>query len=108
MPTMKKVQMPDGNGGFFEIEGEAHEGSMANAERLAEATAQVSENEAHDHMLKVLQFEQARARDLGLTPEQRAFAMTLLCISMRETFKSGPEAFDKINEAAYDYYLKNS
>jgi hypothetical protein len=103
-----KVQFPDGKGGFIEIEGDVHQGSMANAQKQADTASKVAENEVHDHMLKVLQFEQTRARDFNLTPQQRAFAMTLLVISMRENFPAGTDEFDKINHEAYNFYLKNN
>jgi hypothetical protein len=103
-----KVQFPDGKGGFIEIEGDVHQGSMANAQKQAEVAGRLAESEGHDHMLNVLKFEQVRARELNLTPDQRAFAMTLLVIAMRENFAGGTDAFDNINREAYDYYIKNN
>lgn len=106
--TTKRVQYPDGKGGFIEVEGEVHRGSMANLDKQAETTLKVAEKDAHDHMLKVLQFEQTRARDFNMSPEQRAWAMVLMVISMRENYPGGAEEFDKINSDAYAYYLKNA
>lgn len=106
--TKARVQYPDGKGGYIEIEGDLHQGSMAAPEKQGATTLKVAENEAHEHMGKVLQYEQSRARDFNLTPEQRAFSMLLLVVSMREGFPGGTDAFDKINAEAYDYYLKNS
>lgn len=106
--TISKIRVPDGHGGWMEVDGEITQGSMANTHKQAEALQSQLDNEAHEHMVKVLQFEQTRSQEMNLAAEQRAFAMLLLVISMRERFPKGTDVFDKINEAAYNYYLKNS
>jgi hypothetical protein len=103
-----KITVPDGSGGWADVEGDLRTGSKADANKQAEVVLNQLEAEAHDHMLKVLQFEQTRAREMNLSPEQRAFAMTLLCIAMREAYKDGPEKFDDINRKAWEYFKVNN
>lgn len=103
---MAKTTIPDGKGGWIEVEGEVHQGVQRTQEQ---ALSKQFESDAHEHMLKVLQFEQTLAQESNRDPQTRAFAMLLLVISMREgKFPGGPEAFDQVNELAYQYYLKNS
>lgn len=102
------MQMPDGKGGFKEMEGDLLPGGAADKEKQDAAAIAAAATEAHDHMVRILKFEQMCAKESNLTPQQRAFSALLTVIAMREmNFPGGPEAFDEINKAAYAYYTEN-
>jgi hypothetical protein len=106
MPTMK---LPDGNGGWVEVEATAtHDGQTADAERQAAAQRRAFIEDAGAMTEAVNKFMHAYAKDHELSKEHVAFSMALLLCNIRNEYPDGPEAFDKIAEGAQDYYDENT
>lgn len=107
---MATVQVPDGKGGFKEIEAESFKGGKVKADKQAKAIEQSWYDDACKLTDDVLKFAQLRARELNLTKEQFAFAGNLVLINMRETYPGknpktiDPESFDELGKLAWEYW----
>jgi hypothetical protein len=113
MTTTRKTQIPDGKGGWKEIEGELLPGATADAKKQADALQQQFISESAEITEKLVMFDRALLKERGLTKEHRAFAAALYCINLRETFpgsdgKPDPVAFDAMAKMAADYYDANA
>jgi hypothetical protein len=111
-PT-RTTKIPDGKGGWTEIEGELLPGATADAKKQEAALKLQFINEAAEVTERLVQFDRALIIDKGLTKEHRAFAAALYCINLRESYpdangKPDPEAFDAIAKMAADYYDANA
>lgn len=110
MTTTRTVKIPDGKGGWKEIEGELLPGARADVEKQEKARQQQFIAEAAGLTERLLKFDRMYVAEQGLTKEHRAFAAALYCINLRETYpdaagkKPDPEAFDVIAKMAADYY----
>lgn len=111
--TTRKIKIPDGSGGWKEIEGELLPGATADAQKQAEGMRQQFISEAAPVTEKLLQFDRVLILDRGLSKEHRAFAAALYCVNLRETYPGedgktpDPTAFDAIAQMAAEYYDEN-
>jgi len=110
MTARRKTKIPDGKGGWKEIEGELLPGATADVKRQEEARTQQFIAEAATITEQIMAFDKDKIAMAGLTKEHRAFAAALYCINLRETYPSAdgktpdPLAFDAIAKMAADYY----
>lgn len=114
MTATRTTRIPDGKGGWTEIEGELLPGATADAKKQEAALKLQFINEAAEVTERLVQFDRALIIDKGLTKEHRAFAAALYCINLRESYPGAdgktpdPEAFDAIAKMAADYYDANA
>jgi hypothetical protein len=112
--TTRITRVPDGKGGWTEIEGELLPGSTADTAKQEAALKIQFINEAAEVTGRLLQFDRALIVDKGLTKEHRAFAAALYCINLRESYPGAdgktpdPTAFDAISKMAADYFDANN
>lgn len=103
-----KTQIPDGKGGWMEVDGKAMPGQKAKLDKQAQAAQEEAEAEAvglveHFHKAGLLY-----QSEHNLSTNQVAFAICLLALNAREYFPDGgPTAFDEINQQAVDYFVAN-
>jgi hypothetical protein len=113
MTTTRKTKIPDGQGGWTEVEGEVLPGAVADGKKQEEALKQQFIAEAASVTERLLQFDRILIMEKGLTKKHRAFAAALYCINLRETYPGSDEktpdsdAFDAISKMAADYYDEN-
>lgn len=107
MATIQKVRVPDGRGGWTDVDGEVQKGHQASADKQEEALKNQFYAEAGELTERLLQFDDMYLRDKGLTKEHRVFAASLYCVNLREGYPDGPAAFDAIASAAAAYYDAN-
>ena len=106
----RKTKIPDGYGGWKEIEGEVLPGSAADSKKQQEALRLKFIDEAATLTERLLQFDRMYIVEKGLSKEHRAFAAALFCVNLRETYPGSdgktpsPEDFDAIAKTAADYY----
>jgi hypothetical protein len=106
------VRIPDGKGGWKEIEGEVISGANPNADtaRQREAMEKQFISEAAGVTEMLAKFDRPLLKERGLTKQHRAFAAALYCVNLRETYPGedgvtpDPEAFDALAKMAADYY----
>ena len=103
---MSKVttKIPDGKGGWIEVEGDALEGKKADLEKQQRALEEQFYKDASamtEYFWKIGRLYQT---ENGLDPAHVAFAVSLLCINVRETYPKGKEEFDRISGTAADYF----
>lgn len=104
-----KTKIPDGKGGFVEIEGEEFKPQgKVDASKRQQIDQQVFIDEAGALTESILKFDTALIKEQGLSKEHRVFAAALYCVNLRDTYPDGTEAFDAIATAAADYYEKNA
>jgi hypothetical protein len=100
-----KVRVPDGKGGWSEVEGEVvAKDQKADAEKQQAALQEEFIKEAGGLTEFLVKCLNARCRELGLSKEHMVFGMALACINLREEYPEGKEAFDTIAQSAADYY----
>ena len=110
MTTTRKTKVPDGKGGWVEIEGELLPGAVADTNRQEEARRKQFIADAAAITDKVIQFDRLLVKERGLSKEHRAFAAALYCVNLRETYPGAdgetpdPEGFDALAKMAADYY----
>lgn len=110
MTTRRTIKIPDGKGGWQEIEGEVLPGATANTIKQEEARGDQFIIEAAGITERLLKFDRMLVMENGLTKEHRAFAAALYCVNLRETYPGAdgktpdPTAFDAIAQAAAAYY----
>ena len=102
------TKIPDGKGGWTEVEGTAVAGAKTNADKQAEALAKVFEEDAGSVADSLMKFDQAMIKERGLSKEHRVFAAALYLVNLRETYPDGFDAFDMIARAAADYYDRHA
>ena len=100
---IKKIFIP----GVGEVDAEVEAGRAFNKEKQAEILEETWTTEAGAHTESLLKYENQRARELNLTPEQRYWAVSLALINMREHFPAGTAAADTLQQGASDYFDKN-
>ena len=109
----RKTKVPDGRGGWTEIEGEVLPGGSMSADKQEAARKQQFILEAAGITARLLQFDRVLIVEGGLTKQHRAFAAALYCVNLRETYPNDanttpdPEAFDAIAKMAAEYYDAN-
>lgn len=113
MTQTRKTKVPDGKGGWTEIEGELLPGAMVDAKKQEEALQKQFIDDSASVTERLVQFDRVLLTERGLTKEHRAFAAALYCINLRESYpgangKPDPEAFDVIAKMAADYYDANA
>lgn len=112
--STRKVRLPDGKGGWKDLEGQLLPGAKADAAKQEEALRQRFINDAAELTERLLQFDRAYLVEKGLSKEHRAFAAALYCVNLRETYPSDdgkspdPGAFDDIARMAAEYYDANA
>lgn len=113
-PTLRKTRIPDGKGGWTEIEGEVLPGAgVADLKKQEEALKKQFIEEAAEITELLVKFDMPLLKERGLTKQHRAFAAALYCINLRESYPGedgktpDPEAFDAISKMAADYYDAN-
>lgn len=110
MTTTRKIKIPDGRGGWTEVEGELLPGAKADTDKQEKARQQQFITDSAGLTERLLKFDRMYIVEQGLTKEHRAFAAALYCINLRETYPGAdgkspdPEAFDAIAKMAADYY----
>lgn len=113
MTEKRKTKIPDGKGGWTEVEGELSPGASADAKRQEEARQKQFIEEAAGVTAQLMTFDRSLIIDRGLEKEHRAFAAALYCVNLRETYPGAdgktpdPAAFDAIAEMAAKYYDEN-
>lgn len=111
--TTRKTKVPDGRGGWTEIEGELLPGGSMDAKKQEEARQKQFIDEAASITEQLVLFDRPILKERGLGKEHRAFAAALYCINLRETYPGAdnktpdPTAFDAIAKMAADYYDAN-
>lgn len=105
----EKIQVPDGSGGWKEIEATRMPGSgtKADSTKQAELLQQQYLEDAGMLTERLGKYIHTYCKEQDLTPEHAAFAVALLAINLREDFPvahGGSEAFDAQAAAAADYY----
>jgi len=111
--TTRKTKIPDGRGGWTEIEGVVLPGGSADMKKQDGALAHQFIVDAAGVTERLVQFDRLLIIESGLTKEHRAFAAALYCINLRETYPGAdgktpdPEAFDAIAKMAASYYDAN-
>lgn len=109
----RKTKIPDGRGGWKELEGELLPGAKADADKQEAALKQKFINEAAELTEKLLQFDRTYIIEKGLSKEHRAFAAALYCVNLRETYPGedgktvDSSAFDAVATMAAEYYDAN-
>ena len=110
MTQTRMVKVPDGRGGWTEIEGEVLPGAKANSVKQEEAHKQQFIKEAAAITESLLKFDRMLIVEQGLTKQHRAFAAALYCVNLRETYPGddektpSPKDFDAIAQMASEYY----
>lgn len=110
-PT-RKTRIPDGKGGWTELEGQLLPGATADSKKQEEALQKQFIAESVEITERLAKFDRVLLTERGLTKEHRAFAAALYCVNLRETYpgadgKPDPEAFDAIAKMAAEYYDAN-
>jgi len=113
MTTTRKVKIPDGKGGWVELEGEVLPGASVDVQKQAEALRKQFIVDAAALTVQLVKWDKQYLTDMGLGKEHRAFAAALYCLNLRETYpgvdgKPDPEAFDVFAQMAADYYDANA
>jgi hypothetical protein len=103
----KKIEVPDGKGGWVKAEGAVHTGAAADKAKQEAAMKAAFIDEAGTLTERIMKFDVIYIKDFGLSKEHRAFAAALYCVNLRETYPDGPEAFDAIAAEAGAYYDAN-
>lgn len=111
--NVRKTRIPDGKGGWTELEGEVLPAMSNDEKKQADARKQLFVAEAAAITERILQFDRMLIMEQGLAKEHRAFAAALYCINLRESYpgvdgKPDPAAFDAIAKSAADYYDANA
>jgi len=108
---MDKITIPDGHGGWTEVPAQRMGGkTKADEKKQAEGAGQQFIHEAGELTERLAKFAHLHCKENGLTPEHLAFAISLLCVNVREDFpkgNNGPAGFDQMALAAQDYYDQN-
>jgi hypothetical protein len=103
----KKIEVPDGKGGWTKADGTVHTGADADKAKQAAAMKAAFIDEAGTLTEKLMKFDVIYLKDFGLSKEHRVFAAALYCVNLREGYPDGPEAFDAIAAEAAAYYDAN-
>lgn len=103
----KKIDVPDGKGGWVKAEGVVHAGAAADKAKQEASMKAAFIDEAGTLTERIMKFDVIYIKDFGLSKEHRAFAAALYCVNLRETYPDGPEAFDAIAAEAGAYYDAN-
>lgn len=109
--STQKTKVPDGKGGWSEMEGELMKGGALDEKKQAEALGKTFFEDAGLLTEKLSKFGVLYCKDHGLTPEHLAFAIQLLGVNIREDFPGqygGSARFDDLGRAASDYYDANA
>lgn len=107
MSQKKAVSVPDGKGGWVAQDMDVVTGAKADPSKAAQAQAKAFADEAAQLTERILQFDRIYLRERALTKEHRVFAAALYCVSLRESYPDGPDAFDAIAADAAAYFDKN-
>ena len=115
MTEKRKIKIPDGKGGWTELEGEVSPvANKVNPSKQDAALKAQFINEAAEITERLLQCDRSLILDKGLTKEHRAFAAALYCVNLRETYPGkddvtvDPAGFDAIAQMAAEYYDANA
>ena len=102
-PETKKVFFP----GIGEVEAEVEGGRAFVKEKQVAVIEDQRNAEAGAHTESILKFENQRAREQNMDPEDRYFALSLALINMRQSFPKGPVAADAEQKRAWAYWDAN-
>ncbi len=110
--TKKMIKVPDGKGGWKEIEAEEVPGSKQNPEKTALAMAKAQEDDFFKRVgtctQSINEFVRLYAQDHGLTAEEIAAAVYLENCNNRHFFPDGgPPKFDKICQDVWAWFQEN-
>lgn len=103
----KKVMVPDGKGGWKEVEGEVMAGKELDKERQQKVLEKQFEDDGGALTERIWKYLNVTVGELGLEKEHLVFAVGLLCVNLRETFPDGKKTFDALTEQAAKYYDRN-
>jgi hypothetical protein len=112
--TARKIKVPDGRGGWTELEGELLPGQSADSKKQEDSLRQQFILDAAEITERLVKFDQMLLIERGLSKEHRAFAAALYCVNLRESYPGAdgktpdPAAFDTIAKMAADYYDANA
>lgn len=105
------IKIPDGTGGWTEVEAARVEGQKANMDK---AQAALSKEQDKSFFVRVgkcttdlNKFLQIYARDWDLTKEEVVAAVYLENINNRHFFPGGPTKFDELCKAVWDWFQDN-
>lgn len=106
MPPTAKVKMPDGRGGWMEIEGSALPGGTADVAKQQQALDDQFMLEVGNLTIATVKFLQALCKERSLTPEHFASAVNLISINARQTYPEGIRAYDDCTRRMWAHYEK--
>jgi hypothetical protein len=98
------VSVPDGNGGWSQMEGEKVDGRKADEVKQQKALEEQFYLDCEGMIGWFWKQGRLYQQENGLKEEHVAFALALLCINVRETYPKGKAEFDKISASAADYF----
>jgi hypothetical protein len=109
--TTKMIKVPDGKGGWKEVEAEEVPGSKQNPEKAAHAMAKAQEEDFFKRVgactQSINEFVRLYAQDHGLTPEEIAASVYLENCNNRHFFPEGFAKFDKICQDVWVWFQEN-
>ena len=98
------VSVPDGKGGWTQVEGEKVGGRVADEKKQQKALEDQFYVDCEGLIGWLWKQGRLYQQENGLKDEHVAFAVALLCVNVRETFPKGKAEFDKISASAADYF----
>ena len=110
MPT-EKVQMPDGNGGYKEVDAERLDGQKADTDKQQQALEEKSTEAMWNRVAAATdnfnRYHKAYATDHNLTEEELGMAIYLEVLNWKEFYPrelGGPERYDELCKAVWDWF----
>lgn len=100
---MTRVSVPDGKGGFTEVEGEVVSGRQSKSEeRVMAERDEHLEREAVEHAERLLRIETVHAEEANLSPQQRMLAMCIAWGSMYDGYPRDKAEADETMRRAWE------
>ena len=99
-----RTKVPDGKGGWAEVEGEAVAGGAVDLEKQRKALREEFYAGAGGLTEQFWKYGRLHAQESNLSDDQIAFAIALLCVNVRETFPAGTAKFDALSAEAETYF----
>lgn len=104
-----RTKVPDGKGGWTEVEGDViARDQTADEKRQVAARSKDFTDSAGGLTMRLAKFAQVSCKDAGLEKEHLVFAVALLCVNLREDYPGGADEFDELAKAAAAYYDANA
>jgi len=104
-----KVSLPNGKGGWTEVEGEVlAKDQKVNEKKQKEALNRQFIEDAGGLTERFAKFANVYCKENGLEKEHLAFSAALFCVNLREDYPGGKDQFDALAVAAAEYYDANA